>query len=151
MQPELISAMKAHSKRDILIFVPNILNPGTPIHLTYHLLTRTACRHAERGSIRTRTRAGLLRLLTDQGIQVIKSGYIDAPLIPDIGFSIRELKATTGLARPQPDGTANGHPPADPAAVWRRVESLMPFEYTRALAPFKPVAGHHIYVLGRVA
>lgn len=158
MNPALIDAMKPLANKHILIFVPNILNAGTPVHLTYHLLTRTACRHAERGSVRIRTRNGLLHLLADHGIDVLKSGYIDAPLIPDIAFSIRELKQT--LRRGQPAATnghaANGHnghsdePPAKPDAVWQRVQWLGPFETNPLLAPFKPIVGHHIWALGRV-
>jgi hypothetical protein len=156
MNPALLDAMKPLARKHILIFVPNILNAGTPVHLTYHLLTRTACRHAERGSVRIRTRGGLLQLLADHGIEVITSGYIDAPLIPDIAFSIRELKQTLGRAQPAATNGQNGNghsdqPPAAPGAVYQRVQWLGPFETNRLLSPFKPIVGHHIWALGRVA
>lgn len=162
MNPALVAAMKSRARQHVLIFVPNILNPGTPVHLAYHLLTRTACRHAERGSVRIRTRPGLLRLLARHNITVIESGYVDVPPIPDIAFSIRELKQTIGLASANgANGTAsvngtNGtagapdHLIADPAVLWRRVQQMTRFENSTLVRPFKSVFGHHIYALGRV-
>lgn len=148
LDARLIDTMKALTRKHILIFVPNILNFGTPIHLAYHLLTRTPCHHAERGSIRVRTRTGLLRLLADRKIEVIESGYIDAPPIPDIGFSIRELKKTMGWSQA---GASNGNPTTDPTTVWQRVQYMMRFEHSPLVAPFKPLFGHHLFALGRVA
>ena len=150
MDATLIDAMKTLTQKHLLVFVPNILNPGTPVHLAYHVLTRTRCRHAERGSVRIRTRPGLLRLLASRGITVIESGYIDAPPIPDIAFSIRELKETLGWARADDSHGQGSAPAADPALVWKRVQAMLPFEYSRLLAPFKPFVGHHIYALGRI-
>jgi hypothetical protein len=148
MEPHLLDAMTRLAKRHILVFVPNILNPGTPIHLAYHLLTRTRCHHAERGSVRLRTRTGLLRHLASHNIRVIDSGYIDAPPIPDIAFSIRELKTTLGRA--PANGAGNGAT-TEPIKAWRRVETMTRFEESRLVSPFKPVVGHHIFALGEVA
>jgi hypothetical protein len=150
MNARLLDAMKSLSRKHVLVFVPNILNPGTPFHLVYHLLTRTRCRHAERGSLRIRTRSGLLRLLADRNIKVIESGYVDVPPIPDIAFSIRELKEALGWGRSSA-GNGNGHAPADPAMVWRRVQQMTRFEDSALVAPFKSFFGHHIFALGRVA
>jgi hypothetical protein len=153
MNEKLIDLMKPLSTKHVLVFVPNFLNIGTPAHLTYHLLTRTACRHAERGSIRIRTKGGLLRFLAEQNIEVIESGYIDAPPLPDIGFSIRELKETIGWSKPDKpngDSKANGNPTTDPGTVWQRVQHMMRFENSALVAPFKPVFGHHIFALGRI-
>jgi hypothetical protein len=147
MDASIIDAMKGLTTKHVLVFVPNILNFGTPIHLAYHLLTRTPCRHAERGSVRLRTRRGLLRFLVEEKIEVIESGYIDAPPIPDIGFSIRELRGTMGWS--QADASED-KPPTDPTRVWQRVESLTRFENSPFIAPFRPLFGHHIFALGRV-
>ena len=147
MDARVIDAIKPLAQKHILVLVPNIFNPGTPFHLTYHLLTRTSCRHAERGSVRLRTRSGLLRLLAEKGIEVIDSGYVDAPPIPDIAFSIRELKETMGWSQAN---DADGGPPTDPAIVWQRVQQMTRFENSPLVSPFKSIFGHHIYALGRV-
>jgi hypothetical protein len=147
LDAQTIDRMKELARKHVLVFVPNILNFGTPFHVAYHLLTRTPCRHAERGSVRLRSRAGLMRFLADQRIEVLASGYIDAPPIPDIGFSIRELKETVGWTQAN---AAVSTPVAEPAAVWQRVQRMMWFEDSRLMAPFKPVFGHHVFALGRV-
>jgi hypothetical protein len=149
MEPGLLEAIQHRAKKHVLIFVPNIFNPGTPIHLAYHLFTRTACKHAERGSVPIRTRAGLLKLLADHGINVIESGYVDVPPIPDIAFSIRELKETLGLSKA--NHHAVGGPGMDPERLWQRVQQMTHFENSLMIAPFKSFFGHHIYALGRVA
>ena len=151
---EMIGSMKRFSKKHMLIFVPNFLNIGTPAHLSYHFLTRTSCRHAERGSVPIRTRTGLLRFLRSQNVHVIESGYIDAPPLPDIGFSIRELKETIGLSKANNRNGGVSAPPgpaSDPLRVWQRVQQMIRFETSPIVRPFKPVFGHHIYALGRVA
>ena len=153
MNEALFDRMKRLSRKHLLIFVPNILNIGTPAHLSYHLLTRTACRHAERGSVRIRTKTGLLRFLKDRNVEVIESGYIDAPPLPDIGFSIRELKETLGWSKPDHQNGSSAPeagPIADPVMVWQRVQQMIRFEKSRIVAPFKPVFGHHIFALGRI-
>jgi hypothetical protein len=155
MDPRLLDTMKARSKKHVLVLVPNVLNPGTPIHLAYHLLTRTSCRHAERGSVRIRTRSGLLQLLASRNIEVLTSGFIDVPPIPDIAFSIRELKEAIGLSKANGQNgnghTSNGHTIADPTAVWKRIQQMTRFENSRLVAPLKPFFGHHIFALGRIA
>lgn len=154
MNEEMIDLMKRLSRKHVLIFVPNILNIGTPAHLSYHLLTRTVCRHAERGSARIRTKTGLLRFLRNHKIEVIESGYIDAPPLPDIGFSIRELKETIGWSKPNHqngDIAPPAAPIADPMTVWHRVQQMIRFEKSRVIAPFKAVFGHHIFAVGRVS
>lgn len=152
MQPQLVDEMRALARKHVLVLVPNALNPGAPFHMAYHLLTRTPCRHAERGSVRIRTRRGLLDLMARRGITVIESGYIDVPPIPDIAFSIRELKETMGWAKPaSPEEAAVAAPPSDPEGLWRKVQQMTHFENSRLIAPLKGFFGHHIYALGRVA
>jgi hypothetical protein len=146
LDPGIVAAMSAHADRDVLVFVPNLVNPGAPVHAAYHLLTRTDCHHAERGSARVRTQPGLRRLLVDAGLHVVDSGFVDVPPIPDIAFSIRELRQTLG--RP---AACVGAETVSPDRVWRQVDLMTRFERSRLVAPFKPFLGHHIYALGHVA
>ena len=147
LDPTVIDAMKRLARRHLLVFVPNVLNPGAPVHFTYHLLTRTRCRHAERGRPGLRTRAGLVRLVARRGVRVLSSGYIDAPPIPNIAFSIRELKQAMGWPTPSANGS---QPAADADAVWRRMQALTHFEAHPLAVPFRPIVAHHIYALGAV-
>src|SRR5690242_18946453 len=103
------------------MFVPNIWNPGAPIHAAYHLLSRAKCRHAERGDARLRTRAGLVRFLKQRRLAVVASVYIDAPPIRNTAFSLRELKQALGA---RTDGLATeGRVAADPEPAWRRIQA----------------------------
>jgi hypothetical protein len=146
LDPGVVRTMAAHARRDVLVFVPNLLNPGAPFHLAYHLLTRTPCHHAERGSRSIRTRVGLVRLLRASGLRVEASGYVDAPPIPDIAFSIRELKRALGV-RAVSDGVSTA---VDPEQLWRRVQTMSRFDESRLVAPFRGLVGHHIFALGSV-
>jgi hypothetical protein len=149
LEPAVIETMKRLARRQLLVFVPNVLNPGAPAHFTYHIVTRTPCRHAERGRPAFRTRPGLVRLLSHRGVRVLDSGYVDAPPIPNIAFSIRELKQAMGWTKT----VANGQPTGstrDPARVWQTMQSLTRFEASGLVRPFKFVIAHHIYALGVV-
>ncbi len=149
LEPSVIERMKLLARRQLLVFVPNALNPGAPAHFAYHLLTRTPCRHAERGRPGLRTRPGLVRLMARHGVRVLDSGYIDAPPIPNISFSIREFKKEMVWLK-----TAdNGQPAAstrDPAKVWQSMQALTRFEASPFVRPLKLVIAHHIYALGVV-
>ncbi len=147
MTPSIVREMVPFARKHVLVFVPNVVNPGTPIHLAYHALTGTPCRHAERGSVAIRTKVGLRRLLQTAGLRVVVSGYVDAPPIPDIAFSLRELRETIGWA---PRLGANGQHGADPDALWRRVQQMTAFERSQLVAPLKWLVGHHIFALGAV-
>ena len=149
LEPSVIEHMKLLARRQLLVFVPNVLNPGAPAHFTYHLLTRTPCRHAERGRPAFRTRSGLIRLMAQHGVRVLDSGYIDAPPIPNIAFSIREFKQALGWLKT----TNNGQSTAsmrDPARVWQSMQALTRFEASPLVRPLKLVVAHHIYALGVV-
>jgi hypothetical protein len=146
--PSVLDAMLTLADRHVLVFVPNAFNPGAPVHAAFHLVTRTPCKHAERGQLRLRTRAGLVRLLIQRRVRVLASGYIDAPPIPNIAFSIHELKQTMGWSRA---GAAESAPATDPALVWRRVQALTRFEANPVAAQFRPIIGHHIFALGTSA
>jgi hypothetical protein len=148
LEPAVLDGMLAHARRHVLVFVPNILNPGAPVHAAYHALSRAACHHAEQGPAHLRTRSGLVQLLAQRGVHVFGSGYVDAPPIPNVAISVREVKAALGLG-------ANGHagaavPAADPARVWRRMEALTRFEALPLAKPLRPVLGHHVFAIGSV-
>jgi hypothetical protein len=86
-----------------------------------------------------------VRLVARRGVRVLSSGYIDAPPIPNIAFSIREFKQAMGWATPSTD---DAQPAADAAAVWRRMQALTHFESHPLAVPFRPIIAHHIYALG---
>jgi hypothetical protein len=151
LQPSVIDAIKPLARKHLLIFVPNVFNPGAPIHSTYHLITRTPCRHAERGRPGLRTRAGLVRLMRRHGVRVLASGYIDAPPIPNIAFSLHELKQVMGWLGKNGQDPDHFAPARDPDAVWRNMEALTRFETHPAALPFRPIIAHHIYALGAAA
>jgi hypothetical protein len=145
-RPERLAEMVQHTQRYVLVFVPNILNWGTPFHWCYHALTRVECHHAEQGGLLVRSRAGLESLARSHGLKVVRSGYVDMPYLPDIGFSIRELKGVLGI--PARDAAAAGATPSSPAATMRKVEWLMGWE-RRALPEWaQSVLAHHCWVLG---
>jgi hypothetical protein len=149
LEPAVIESMKLLARRQLLVFVPNVLNPGAPAHFTYHMLTRTRCRHAERGRPAYRTRPGLIRLMAQHGVRVLDSGYIDAPPIPNIAFSIRELKQEMGWLKSADNGEVAGSM-KDPARVWQSMQALTRFESSALVRPLKFVIAHHIYALGVV-
>jgi hypothetical protein len=146
LDPAVLDTMLEHTRRHVLVFVPNILNPGAPVHAAFHAFTKAACQHAERGNARLRTRAGLVKLLDSRGVRVLDSGYIDAPPIPNIAFSIDELKRTMGWSA---NGAEQARRPAvDPSVVWRRMQALTRFETLPVTRPLRPILGHHIFAFG---
>jgi hypothetical protein len=149
LEPSVIENMKQVARRHLLVFVPNVLNPGAPAHFMYHVLTRAPCHHAERGRPSFRTRPGLVRLMARHGVRVLESGYIDAPPIPNIAFSIREFKEAMGWLPAASDGGAAPFT-RDPATVWRSMQALTRFEASPVVRPLKSVIAHHIYALGVV-
>jgi hypothetical protein len=145
MRPECLAEMVQHARRYVLVFVPNVLNWGTPFHVSYHALTRVKCHHAEQGGLLVRSRAGLESVVRSHGLKVVQSGYVDMPYLPDIGFSIRELKGVLGI--PVRDAAA-GAAPSSPEATMRKVNWLMGWE-RRALPQWmQSVLAHHCWVLG---
>ena len=149
LEPSVIESMKRLARRQLLVFVPNVLNPGAPAHFSYHVLTRTPCHHAERGRPGFRTRPGLVRLMARHGVRVLESGYIDAPPIPNIAFSIREFKQAMGWQSAADNGEATASI-RDPARVWESMQALTRFEASPLVRPLKLVIAHHIYALGVV-
>jgi len=146
MRPERLAEMVQHTRCYVLVFVPNVLNWGTPFHWSYHALTRVKCHHAEQGGLLVRSRAGLESLVRSHGLRVARSGYVDMPYLPDIGFSIRELKGVLGI--PVRDAAVVGAPPSSPQSTMRKVEWLMGWE-RRALPQWvQSVLAHHCWVLG---
>lgn len=146
MHPEVISEMIKHSKKYLLIFVPNILNWGTPFHLLYHLIFRTKCRHAEKGSLSLRTLWGLKHFLKKNKVRIIKTGLIDMPILPDIGFSISELKKTLGFKMNVQTKTAK----ANSQKLFSKFKILGWVENLLIPAVLKLPFAHHLYILGEV-
>ncbi|MBI2940630.1 MAG: hypothetical protein HYY04_09355 [Chloroflexi bacterium] len=144
-RPELLAELLPSAGRYVLVFTPNILNWGTPFHLAYHALTRVECRHAERGRLALRTRAGLAAYVRSHRLRVLRTGYIDMPYLPDIGFSIRELKQVLGRGTPESEAA-----PQPSAAVLRKVEWLMGWERRALPDPVQAVLAHHCWVLAQV-
>ncbi len=79
LNPHILMKMKEASRRYVLFFTPNVWNYGTAFHITYHLISRTECHHPEQGKIRLRSRRGLKRIATENGLTVLESGYVDIP------------------------------------------------------------------------
>jgi len=92
LNPELINEIIKKSKKYVLFFTPNIWNYGTPFHIAYHIISKTKCTHAERGSIKLRRLSGMKDFAKKHGLRVLKTGYVDMPPWPDTAFSIREVK-----------------------------------------------------------
>ncbi len=132
------------SDKYILIIVPNVINWGTPIHLLYHILTRTKCTHPEKGNIALRTLPGLKRYLSNFSVKIIESGYIDIPLIPDIGFSISELKKALGIKNEKKSKAANYE------KLQKLFYKLGTIERLNISQNFKFPFAHHVYIFAKV-
>lgn len=145
VEPDVIDKMKKYSSKYVLVFVPNFWNWGTPFHIVYHWLTFSRCIHAERGKFSLKTRSGVKRYLRKNGLKVIESDYIDMPWIPDIGFSIRELKGKLGIKVPPKEKMD-----VNPQDILNKIESMKIFEGKRWLGLLKPIVSHHQYILAEV-
>ncbi len=142
LDPKIIIEMKKKSKKYVLIFVPNILNYGTPFHLAYHLMTGLPCYHAERGSVKIRRRVGLKKIVERFGLRVIESGYIDMPWWPDTAFGIREVKENILKMTLKPVEKEF----KDPKKYMRSINSMTFIEYNKFLGSIKYFFAHHTYV-----
>lgn len=144
LQPEIISEMISLSNKFVLIFVPNFLNWGMPVHQLYHFLTRTDCQHAERGSIFLRTQWGIKKLASQEKIKIIKIGYIDMPPLPDIGFSIKELKNQLGVKtelKRKPTSTNS-------EGVLKKINQMTFIEKLPLPEIMRLPFAHHLYLFG---
>lgn len=112
--------------------------------MIYHLLTRTECKHVERGMKEIRTKAGLKRLVRRNGIRLVECGYVDMPLIPDIGFSIKELRNFLGQ---EIDTETTPRPPKE---ILSKIKKIAFIEEKGVPYLIKTFLAHHIYVLGKV-
>lgn len=129
-KPSLIWKMKKISRRYVAAFVPNYLNPGTIIHMLYHLIYGGPCTHPERGDKRLMSVQSLIWLFKYAGLEILESGYIDLPPWPDTIVTIKQLfgvKERSVLKIPIDVG------------------QLLPFE--RIAFP-KRIAAHHCYIFG---
>jgi len=145
VDPRSVERMRQASREWVLVFVPNALNWGAPFHWALHRVTRTACRHAEhRERFRLGTLRGMRHVLASLGMTVCRSGYIDKPWLPDIGFSKRELRELLGRGRPREQE------PASPERLAAAVERLRHFEGWPLPGVLQALVAHHLYVLGRL-
>jgi hypothetical protein len=140
LQPNVIKEMLNFTNKYILIFVPNVLNFGAPIHFLYHFITRQKCNHAERGKFFVRTKRGLMRLAKSYGINILKCDYIDMPILPDIGFSRKELKQLFGIKEKKKDDIPNFDD-----SLFKKIGFL---ERMNLPDFIKTVISHHIYLFG---
>lgn len=141
----LLEKMAAKSKKYVLVFTPNILNYGTPVHLFFHLITNTKCQHPESGSIRLRTPWGLKKQFIERGLRVVGTGMIDIPPWPDPAFSLAEL--TKLLSKGNKTRELVIKPSKE---IHEKLESKMMLEGSAWAKPLWPIFAHHLYVLGEV-
>ncbi len=147
-EPRLFEKMFEFSNKYILIFTPNILNWGFPIHWGLHFLTKTKCKHPERGIFKLMNLWGLKWFLEKQGLKIIKSGFFDAPFWPDFAFSIEEIK--DGLPflkaenKPRESKLAKNHGQTMVSTITKAIE----FE-KKLPKIFRLIFAHHQYVLAK--
>jgi hypothetical protein len=141
--PLILEKMAKLSNRYILVFTPNVLNWGAPIHWGLHLLTRTKCSHPERGNFKLMNLFGLKRFLKKRGLIVVKAGYFDMPFWPDFAFSTEEIKKNIPflkLGNKKKTGTVN--------SLTSVIEKAM-FLEKKLPKIFWPIMAHHQYVLAK--
>lgn len=144
-KPEIVEEMLKLSDKYILIFTPNGLNWGAPLHWGLHFLTGTKCNHPEKGHLKLMTLRGLESYLQNRGMQTVTAGYFDAPFWPDFAFSkekiITELPFIKNLFSKK-----NSKPREKHANFEKTIEKAAKFEEN--LPEFaKPIIAHHQYVL----
>jgi hypothetical protein len=145
LNPEIIVEMKKYTRKYVLIFVPNLINIGAPIHIIYHLLSGTKCNHAERGNKLIRTYWGFRNFVIKNDIEILESGYFDSPPIPDIAFSIKELKKFLGIR-------SNKNIQGSTIDEDRFLFKLSSISYMENTLPLfiSHFISHHLYILGKV-
>ena len=145
LNPEIIVEMKKYTRKYVLIFVPNLINIGAPIHVIYHLLSGTKCNHAERGNKLIRTYWGFKNFVVKNDIEILESGYFDSPPIPDIAFSINELKMLLGVGNKK-------HTQKSSIDVDKFLSKLNSISFMENSLPLflGHLISHHLYVLGRI-
>lgn len=141
--PEVIEKMKEKTNKYVLFFTPNIWNYGTPFHIVYHLISRTKCTHAERGSVKLRQLSGLKKFAKKNGLKVLETGYIDMPPWPDTAFGIREFKENVFKMKLPPQQKKDYLPGKQ---VLNKINSTM-FVENSGLGPIRYLFAHHQYVL----
>ena len=141
--PGVLGEMAALSRRYVFVIVPNIFNWGTLIHLGYHFIFQKKCLHPERGNTVIRTPWGLKRVFKKNNLKILEGGYIDSPLLPDIGFSINELKKTMGLK------TKKIHlDRTNIDLIINKLHLLGALEYKTLPGIIRLPFAHHLYILG---
>ena len=142
--PELFNTMMKYSKKYVLIFTPNVLNWGAPLHWGYHLFSKTKCHHPEKGNFNLMTLWGLKKYLKTNGLSIVRTGYFDAPYWPDFAFSKKELAGSfPWLIKPQESKQVE-----DYQAIFSKIKQAEAFEQ-RLPHWTLPLIAHHQYVLAQ--
>ncbi len=143
-KPEILETMMNHSKKYILIFTPNVLNWGAPLHWGYHLFSKTKCFHPEKGNFNLMTLWGLKKYLKTKGLSVVKAGYFDAPYWPDFAFSKKELARSF----PKIFKACVNKVTVDLHAVEKNIRKAQALEQ-KLLGWTLPLIAHHQYILAQ--
>lgn len=93
--PSTIHDMARVSRRYVLAFVPNGLNPGVIFHRIYHATHSAPCDHPEGGEPAFMNLKGLQAIFQEGKIKVLEAGYIDAPIWFDTVVTLVELAGSS--------------------------------------------------------
>lgn len=93
--PWMIHDMVRLSRRYVLAFVSNRLNPGQIFHRIYHATHGSPCDHPEGGEPMFMSLRGLQAIFQEAKIEILEAGYIDAPLWFDTVVTLTELAGSS--------------------------------------------------------
>jgi len=130
-QLDLIYDMVRVSRRYVLAFVPNGLNPGNIVHWAYHKVYGGPCDHPERGDRRFMSLPGLNSLFQTVNLEVLEAGYVDAPIWFDTAVSLAEVAGSSSKKY----------------LKFQLPEWLLSVE--RLTMPFGKIMAHYVYSLGK--
>jgi len=130
--PHLIHRMVYVSRRFVLAFVPNALNPGTIFHRVYHAVHASPCDHPERGYPMFMNLRGLQATFQEARVKVLEAGFIDIPIWFDTVVTLAELV-----------GSSSRRPLRLPFT-----QHLLSVE--KLTMPFGKIMAHHVYVFASV-
>lgn len=146
LRKTVLQQMIKRSNKYILIFTPNLYNWGAPIHHFFHLITKTKCRHPERGDRRTRTLSGLKDTLTQKNLEIVETGYVDMPIWPDFAFSKMELFKGLGIKTKASNKNTNTPKASVLHTTLNKQTKLLEYNLPGFL---QPIIAHHQYVLAQ--
>nr|MDO8100865.1 DUF362 domain-containing protein [Candidatus Njordarchaeota archaeon] len=154
--PKMIDPMKALkemsrvSRNLVLVFSNNSLNFGFPFHQLYHRRTRSEWNHGYIGWMLT---SNVRRVMSEAGLKIIESGYVDVPPWPDLDIPIGQvlkgiLSGKKGIEGHNAKGAADNFVRERGGGKELLMSIAGHFEVgmPRVLKPF---FGHHLFVLAR--